>query len=90
MDDKLAEAINKKLDIMSRLLAFNIINGKSINEQIDILTKAGLKAAEIAALLDKTENQVYVTQTRLRKKKKESEETQTSEQNTTPEETQNV
>lgn len=90
MDDKLAESINRKLDTMSKLLAFSIINGKSVNEQIDMLTKAGLKAAEIASLLDKTENQVYVTQTTLRKKKKESDKEQNSEQNAKPEETQNV
>ena len=72
---------------MSRLLAFNIIKDKPVNEQIDILTKAGLKASEIAALLDKTENQVYVTQTTLRKKKKEPvKETTPEQQNTKTEE----
>ncbi|MFY9300031.1 MAG: hypothetical protein WAO91_02415 [Candidatus Nitrosotenuis sp.] len=72
MSEKESGDISKKLDIISRLLAFNIIKDKPVNEQIDILTKAGLKASDIAALLDKTENQVYVTQTKLRKKKTES------------------
>lgn len=72
MDDKQFEVITKKLDALTKLLAFNIIKDKPVNEQIDMLTKAGLKVSEIAILLDKTENQVYVTQTTLRKKKKES------------------
>lgn len=91
MSEKEFENISKKLDTISRLLAFDIIKGKSVNEQIDILTKAGLKASEIALLLDKTENQIYVTQTMLRKKKREPTKEQVSEQqNTKLEETQNV
>lgn len=72
MAEKEFEIISKKLDTITRLLAFNIIKDKPVNEQVDILTKAGLMAVDIAALLDKTENQIYVTQTTLRKKKKES------------------
>lgn len=87
MSEKELAEISKKLDTVSRLLAFNIIKDKPVNEQIDILTKAGLKASEIAALLDKTENQVYVTQTTLRKKKKEpAKETTPEQQNTKTEE----
>jgi hypothetical protein len=69
MHDKELTDISKKLDVVARLLAFNIIKDKPVNEQIDMLTKAGLRASEIAGLLDKTENQIYVTQTKLRKKK---------------------
>lgn len=91
MSEKELGEISKKLDTISRLLAFNIIKDKPVNEQIDILTKAGLKASEIAALLDKTENQVYVTQTILRKKKKETTKDQAAEQpNSKSEEPQNV
>jgi len=79
MDEKL-EIISKKLDIVSRLLAFNIIKDKSVNEQVEILTKSGLKVSDIAAILDKTENQIYVTQTNLKKKKKELSKESTSEQ----------
>ncbi|MDP1694483.1 MAG: hypothetical protein Q8L34_03000 [Candidatus Woesearchaeota archaeon] len=70
MPEKESE-IEKKLDVISRLLAFNIVKDKPVKEQIDILTKAGLKVSDIAILLDKTENQIYVTQTILRKKRKE-------------------
>lgn len=87
MDEKQFDVLTKKLDSITRLLAFSLVKDKPVNEQIEILTKSRLKASEIALLLDKTENQVYVTQTTLRKKKKES----TSEQQEAGiEETQNV
>ncbi len=63
--------IEKKLDTISRLLAFSIVKDRPVKEQVEILTKAGLKATDIAILLDKTENQIYVTQTMIRKKKKD-------------------
>jgi orotate phosphoribosyltransferase len=89
MSDKESDVISKKLDIIAKLLAFNIIADKAVNEQVDILTKAGLRVVDIAALLDKTENQIYVTQTMLRKKKKESIKI-VSEQETSSEVGQNV
>lgn len=90
MDDKNLDTMSKKLDVVARLLAFNIIKDKPVSEQIDILTKAGLKVVDIALLLDKTENQIYVTQTMLRKKKKESTKEFSEPQNVKPEESQNV
>lgn len=90
MSEKELADIAKKLDIMTKLLAFNIVKDKSVNEQVDILTKAGLRASDIAALLDKTENQVYVTQTTLRKKKKDQVKGTTTEQQTSSEANQNV
>lgn len=71
MDEKQFEILAKKLDSITSLLAFNIIKDKSVSEQIETLAKAGFKVSEIALMLDKTENQVYVTQTQLRKKKKD-------------------
>lgn len=90
MSEKELADISKKLDIMTKLLAFNIVRDKPVNEQVDILTKAGLRAVEIASLLDKTENQIYVTQTLLRKKKKEQVKETTVEQQTSSEAGQNV
>lgn len=87
MDEKQFEAFMKKMDSLTKLLAFNIIKDKSVNEQVDALTKAGLKASDIAELLGKTENQIYVTQTLLRKaKKKESTKEEPTEQSSTQEE----
>ena len=70
MNEEQFETIVRKMDALTKLLAFNIVKDKTVNEQVDILTKTGLRAAEIADVLGKTENQVYVTQNLLRKKKK--------------------
>ena len=63
------ELLASKLDVISKLLALSIINNKPINQQIDVLLKAGLKTSVIADIVGKTENQVSVTKTRLKKKK---------------------
>lgn len=68
MSDKHLENISKQLETVTKLLAFNLITDKSISEKIDVLSKVGLKASDIADLVDRSENQVYVTQTKLRKK----------------------
>ena len=88
MDEKQFDAMMKKMDSVTKLLAFNIIKDKPVNEQVDVLTKAGLKASDIAELLGKTENQVYVTQTMLRKSKKK--ESVTEQSTTQPEVKTNV
>jgi len=69
MDNKQFDVLMKKMDSLEKLLAFNIIKDKTVMEQVDILTKAGLKAKDIAEILNKTENQIYVTQNSLRKKR---------------------
>lgn len=73
MDDKQFKEFSNKLDTITRLLSFDLIKGKPVMEQIGILTKVGLPVPEIAALLGKKENQVYVTQNNLRKKWKQRE-----------------
>ena len=72
MDNKYLEKISKQLDIVTKLFAYDLIKDKPIVEKIDLLTKAGLKATDIADLVDRTDNQVYVTQTQLRKKKRKT------------------
>ncbi len=89
MDDKQVDILAKKLDSITKLLAFSLVKDKPVIEQVEILTKAGLRVVDIAALLDKTENQIYVTQTLLRKKKKEQSK-ETTEQQTSSEVGQNV
>lgn len=80
MDEKQFDVLMGRLDTVAKLLAFNIVSNKSVNEQVEILTKAGLRASDIADILGKTENQIYVTQSLLRKKKKSAD----SETATTP------
>ncbi len=70
MDDKQFKEFSSKLDTIMRLLSFDLIKDKPVIDQIGILMKAGLPVSEIATILGKTANQVYVTQTKLRKKLK--------------------
>lgn len=79
MDDKQFKEFSNKLDTITRLLSFDLIKDKAVMEQIEILTKAGLPVSEIATLLGKKENQVYVTQTNLRKKWKKTQEEDSDE-----------
>lgn len=92
MDEKQFDALMRRMDSLTKLLAFNIIKDKSVNEQVDALTKAGLKASDIAELLGKEPNQIYVTQTLLRKakKKEQTKESATEPSPTTPEATTDV
>lgn len=68
MDEKQFKEFSNKLDTITRLLSFDLIKDKPVIEQVGLLIKAGLPVPEIAKLLGKTENQIYVTQTNLRKK----------------------
>jgi ABC-type uncharacterized transport system substrate-binding protein len=72
LDEKQFETLTAKIDLLVKLLAFSVVSGKSVNDQVDLLTRIGLKANEIAYVLGKTENQVYVTQNILKKAKKKT------------------
>ncbi len=80
MDEKQLAILTGKMDSLLKMLALNLVAGKSVNDQVDMLTKAGIKAGEIADILDKTENQIYVTQNALRKAKKKEAQVETTSQ----------
>ncbi|EMR74295.1 hypothetical protein MCGE09_00376 [Thaumarchaeota archaeon SCGC AB-539-E09] len=62
MNDKQFKELNKKLDIITRLLAQSLLKDiKYQKEKILILSSIGYKALEIADLLSTTTNTVYVT-----------------------------
>lgn len=92
MQDKQFETISRKMDSIIKLHAYNVIVGKPVMEQIKILSGVGLKTSEIADILGKTENQVYVTLNQLKKIKKKiiAEETSSQEQITQSEVQTNV
>ena len=61
------DAIGEKLELMSRLLAISLVNGKSQREQIRLLSIAGMRPTAIAELLGTTANTVNVGLSALRK-----------------------
>jgi len=82
LDDTQFRELLKRLDVVSRLLALNVVGGKKFIEQVRILSSAGLKPKEIAELLGKTSHNVSVQLDRLRKRDSESEPGEQSDQQT--------
>lgn len=60
--------MERKLDLVLKLLAVDKLYGKKQVEQIDILTHFGVKASEIASILGTTTENVTGQQSRLRKR----------------------
>lgn len=59
-----------RLDILIKLTVANIISNKEYDDQVRILSSAGLQPKEIAEFLDRTPNAISIKLTELRKKKK--------------------
>lgn len=58
------------MTVLSRLLALNVVKGRPLNEQMQILQNAGMSVAEIASTLGRTPNNVRVQLHLMRKKGK--------------------
>lgn len=63
------EAVAEKLDMLIRLVAIGLCDGKKQKHQIALLASAGLQPKAIADILDTTANNVSVTLSALRKNK---------------------
>ena len=64
------EEINRKLDLLISLVAYQTVEKKSLTEGAPLLRRLGLTASEIAAIYDSTSNAVNVRLAEARKKKK--------------------
>jgi hypothetical protein len=62
--------LDRKLDLLTRLVAIGLVNGKAQQEQVRLLSIAGMKPAEIADLIGTTGNTVNVALSVLRKSSK--------------------
>ncbi len=60
--------LGRKIDLLVRLFAVNLVNGRSQREQIRLLAIAGMGPKEIATLLGTTPNTVNVALSTLRKR----------------------
>jgi hypothetical protein len=63
------DALDRKLSILVRLAAYQLVQGKSLMEAAPILRRLGLTASEIAAVFDSTTNTVNVMVSKSKKKK---------------------
>jgi hypothetical protein len=71
-EDKLDE-LNRKLDLIVRILAYQLVSGKTLSNGAPVLKRLGLSAGEIAAVFDTTPNTVNVRLTESKKAKKAKE-----------------
>jgi DNA-binding CsgD family transcriptional regulator len=56
-----------RLDMLNRLMAYSLLEGKTQNEQLYILSKAGFQPKTIAEMLGTTANTVRVQLSKIRK-----------------------
>ena len=70
MNDRVATELVGKLDVLVRLVAVGLCEGKAQSEKIVLLDLAGLPPMSIAELIGTTSNTVRVTLSGLRKKAK--------------------
>lgn len=68
--DQRIDELNRKLDLVVRLLAYQLVSGKTLSHGAPILKRLGLSAAEIAAVFDTTTNTVNVRLAESKKAKK--------------------
>lgn len=76
MDSEQFEAIRSRLDAIIRLQALNATQGKTLREQVSVLSSCGFQPKEIADILGKTPNHVSVILHELRKSKKSPDDTE--------------
>ena len=70
MQESEGGGLEKKIELLTRLVAIGLVNGKNQQEQIRLLSIAGMKPAEIADLIGTTGNTVNVALSALRKSSK--------------------
>jgi len=63
------EEILKKLDILIRVSAVSAIQGKTLKEQVAIMSMASLGPKDIAEILGKRSNHISVVLNNLKKEK---------------------
>jgi predicted double-glycine peptidase len=69
-DETNLEAINRKLDTLIRLVAYQTVQKMTLSEGAPLLRRFGFTASEIAAIYDSTANAVNVRLAEAKKKKK--------------------
>lgn len=70
MGEREIQEISTKLDILTHLLAFSLIEGKKRRDQLMLLWKAGFQPRQIAEMLGTTPNTVRVELSTLRKRRR--------------------
>lgn len=69
MKDEIGYKIIESLNMLIKLSAYNLLEGREFKEQVWILSEIGLQPKEIAEMLGKTPNNVRVTLSLVKKEK---------------------
>jgi|WetSurMetagenome_2_1015567.scaffolds.fasta_scaffold1128421_1 hypothetical protein len=64
------EELNRKIDTLLRLLAYQTVEKKTLSEGAPLLRRLGFTSSEIAAIYDSTSNAVNVRLAEAKRKKK--------------------
>ena len=72
MNDKQLEILIKRIDILIKMTALNVLRDKTPKEKVKILSGLGLKPLEIARVIDKSRNYVNVALHRIRKEEEKA------------------
>jgi transposase-like protein len=78
MNNEQFEKLIGKIDMLIKLTALSILKDKSIKDKVKILYGLGLKSGEIARVIDRSKNQVYVTLHEIRKEEEKPEKEETT------------
>jgi hypothetical protein len=69
IDDKqLLESIDRRLSVLTNLMAYQLAQGKTIAEGAPLLRRLGLRQSEIAELFDSTSKAISVRLAEAKKK----------------------
>ena len=68
MDEAQFNQITSRLDSILKLLALNTVQGRTLKEQVSLLSSVGFQPKQIAEMLGKTPNHISVILHDIRKK----------------------
>ena len=69
MSDDILKSMDSRLKLITKLIAIDVVKGRTFQEQVKLLYNVGMQPFEIAECLGKTSNNVRVAVHVLKKKK---------------------
>lgn len=69
MNDDILKSIDTRLKLITKLIAMDVVKGRTLQEQVKLLHDVGMQPYEIAECLGKTANNIRVAIHSLKKKK---------------------
>lgn len=70
MSDDILKSMDSRLKLITKLIAIDVVKGRTFQEQVKLLHDVGMQPSEIAECLGKTANNVRVAVHALNKKKR--------------------